>query len=119
MYALSDFWISPLVGTIGTVFRQQAGWMEGSLFVLSCVLLVGSNVLAIGITQRAFQYGPASILIPIRHGPTLLAPIFVYSFVYQRSAPQPYSLGFFLVGALLVLLSAFLLGQQEAQFAGG
>lgn len=116
MYALSDFWTSPMVGTIGTVFKLQANWAEGSLFVIACVMLVSTNILAIGKTQTAFKYGPASILIPIRHVPSLVAPVFVYYFVYSMTAPKSYSLWFFLVSIVLITISSYLLGKREEQF---
>lgn len=116
MYALSDFWTSPLVGTIGGVFKGEANWTEWSLFLMACVLLISSNILAIGKTQMAFKYGPASILIPLRHVPSLVAPVFVYFFVYSMTAPKNYSLWFFLVSIVLITISSYLLGRREEQF---
>lgn len=116
MYALSDFWTSPLVGTIGGALKLEANWTEWSLFLMACVLLVSSNILAIGKTQLAFKYGPASILIPLRHVPSLVAPVFVYFFVYSMTAPKRYSLWFFLVSIVLITISSYLLGRREEQF---
>ncbi len=117
MYAASDFWTSPMVGTIGTVFKLEANWTQWSLFVMACVMLVSSNILAIGKTQTAFKYGPASTLIPIRHVPSLISPIFVYYFIYNMMAPKSYSLGFFLISIVLIIIATFLLGKREEQFA--
>lgn len=116
LYVLSDFWTSPLVGTIESVFKLEANWAQWALFLMACVLLVTSNVVAIGKTQVAFKYGPASILIPIRHVPVLLSPVFVFYFVYNRTAPGGYSLWFFLTGILLVFAGSILLGRREAGF---
>ena len=119
LYALSDFWISPLVGTIGTVFQLQANWAQWSLFIIACVLLVSANLLGIGKTQVAFKYGPASILIPIRHIPTLTLPVVVYTQVYSSTAPGAHSLPFFLTSVVLIVISSYLLGRQEARFGDG
>lgn len=116
MYALSDFWTSPLVGTIGGVFKFEANMTEWSLFLLGCVILVLTNIMAIGKTQTAFKYGPASILIPIRHLPSLMSPVFVYFLVYSMTAPRYYSLWFFLVSIVLIIISSYLLGRREEQF---
>jgi hypothetical protein len=116
MYVLSDFWTSPLVGTIGEVFNLKANWTQWALFLMASVLLISTNLLAIGKTQLAFKYGPASILIPIRHLPTLVSPLFVYYFVFNLVAPKNYSLWFYLTSIVLIILSSYLLGKQEEQF---
>jgi hypothetical protein len=111
-YALTDFWISPLVGTIGPFFRFQVIWIEGALFIIACVLLVSANITAITRVQMSFKYGPASILIPIRYVPSLISPILVYYLVYNKTAPKPYSLWFFLTSIILILLGAYLLARR-------
>jgi hypothetical protein len=116
LYVLSDFWTSSLVGTIGPVFELKANWTQWALFLIACVLLVSTNIVAIGKTQTTFKYGPASILIPIRCIPTLVSPIFVYYFVFNQVAPGSYSLWFFLTGILLVFTGSVLLGRREAGF---
>jgi hypothetical protein len=116
LYALSDFWISPLVGTVGVVFKLQSNWTQGALFLLACGFLISTNILAIGKTQLAFKYGPASILIPIRHVPTLVSPIFVYYFVYNMTAPKCYSIWYFLISIVLIIISSYLLGKKEGRF---
>jgi drug/metabolite transporter (DMT)-like permease len=113
LYVLSDFWMSPLVGTIGTSLSFKASPREGILFVTACGMLVITNILAIGKTQAAFKYGRASILVPLRHIPTLMAPVFVYLWVYALRPGKAYSLPVFLAGAGIVLLSLFLLGGTE------
>ena len=116
LYVLSDFWTSPLVGTIQPVFQKQANLFQWALFLMACVLLVSTNIMAIGKTQMTFKYGPASILLPIRHIPTLLAPVFVYYFVYNKTAPNRYSIWLFLIGILFVFTGSVLLAKREARF---
>ena len=70
LYAITDFWISPLVGTIGPFFKFQATWIEGALFVIACILLVSANINAITRVQMSFKYGAASILIRSTSGTT-------------------------------------------------
>jgi len=117
LYALSDFWTSPLVGTIGEVFGLRANWTQWALFVLASILLVYVNIVAIGKTQLAFKHGPASILIPLRHIPTLTLPVFVYYFVYQVGTQKGYSLWFYLAAVALILVSSVILGRHEERFA--
>jgi drug/metabolite transporter (DMT)-like permease len=110
LYVMSDFWMSPLVGTIGSSLSFKASLREGILFVTACGALVLTNIFAIGKTQAAFKYGRASILVPLRHIPTLVAPVFVYLWVYALRPGKAHSLPVFLAGAGIVLVSLFLLG---------
>ncbi len=115
MYVLSNFWISPLIGTIDNIFTGSAIWVEWILFLLACVILVLTNILAIGKQQTAFKYGDASKLVPLRQFPIQMAPAFIYLFVFSSAPPFLFSIPFLLVAATMIIVSSFLLGKRQAE----
>jgi len=117
-YALSNAWILPMVLTIGSVFAGQAGLLQGVVFVLSCVMLVSTNLAGIRLVQEAYKFAPASKVQPILQIPNQTAPILLYFAVYRRSwSDVPVFL--ILLGVALIIASAFLLGNRVAVLQAG
>ncbi len=117
-FSLSNLWILPLLMTIGLVFSGRAQPAQVVIFILSCLLLVGTNVLAVRQTQETYRHAPANKAQPMVQLPTQIVPIPIYLFVFQRpilGAAQ------FLVpaGVVLILAGAFLLSRRRLDEKNG
>lgn len=110
IFAISNFWVAPLIG----MFEFGLGSYI-FLFVVTCLILVLTNILGIFKIQQAFQHGQASNLIPIQQVPIQLGPIFVYFSIFMLTPPQIYSFPFMLIAVGCIILSSFMLAQRQAQ----
>ncbi|MHA1377319.1 MAG: hypothetical protein ACTSRG_02945 [Candidatus Helarchaeota archaeon] len=115
LLALSNFWISPLMGIITHVFEGTAILQETIIFAIASIILVITNLFSIGILQKAFREGQASNLIPIQQVPIQIAPPFYFLIVYLLPIPSDLSLFFLIIGIALVMTSSFLLARRQAE----
>jgi len=112
-FALSNAWTLPLIVTIGSVFSGQAGLLLWIVFVISCVMLVSTNLAGVRLVQEAYKFAPASKVQPVLQIPTQTAPILLYFAVYRRSGSG--SAAFLIpLGVTMVIASGFLLGKRVA-----
>ncbi|GAB4310702.1 MAG: hypothetical protein Kow0069_11010 [Promethearchaeota archaeon] len=116
LFAISNFWIAPLLGIISHVFTGQFQVTELLVFVFACVVLPVTNLFAVGKMQAGFKHGKGSILIPTQQIPMQLAPIFVYLSVFLLPPPNEYSVTLMLVGVALIVACTFLLAKRQAEF---
>jgi len=114
-FALSNFWIGPLMGILASVFGGKAVLLEIVLFFLALAILILTNILGTSSIQKAFKEGQASNLIPIQQVPIQIAPIFYYIAVFLLPIPNYLSLAFLIIGITLVVISSFLLGRRQTQ----
>lgn len=112
-FCLSNLWILPMLMTIGLVFSRQAEVAELVIFILSCIILIVTNLLGIRQTQESYRYAPANKAQPIQQVPTQIAPILIYLFVFQRSFTEAAIIQVPL-GVSLILAGGFLLGNRRA-----
>ncbi len=115
MFAISNFWISPLMGVIVRVFEGESNWGELIWFISASIMLPLVNLIGTFRLQSAFKSGQASNLVPIQQVPIQIAPIFVYFLVFLLLAPNFLSTFFMLVGVAFILISSFILGKRKAQ----
>jgi len=113
MFALSNYWISPLMGTIDHVLTGTFVLPELVLFSFAALTLVLTNVFGISTLQTAFRSGQASILVPIQQVPIQVVPALVYLFVFARAPPDQFSFALLLAGIAAVVASSFLLGRRQ------
>lgn len=114
-FALSNFWIGPLMGVLISVFGGIASILEIILFLLALIILTLTNIVGTSSIQKAFREGQASNLIPIQQVPIQIAPVFYYVAVFLLPIPNILSLVFLIIGIILVVISSFLLGRRQAQ----
>ena len=114
LFCLSNLWILPLMLTIGPVFAGRAVLPEAVLFVLACLLLVGTNVAGIRQVQEAYKFAPASKVQPMQQIPTQIVPVLIYFLVFQRSASGLAAL-FIPLAVSLIIAGGFLLGKRRAE----
>lgn len=115
MFALSNFWVSPLMGVLSHIFSGSANLTEIILFIVSLVILTLTNIFGITTIQKSFREGQASNLIPIQQVPIQIAPVFYFLVVYLLPIPSGFSLLFLIIGIILVIVSSFLLGKRQTQ----
>jgi len=115
MFALSNFWISPLMSVFAKVFEETASWGELIWFISAAIILPLVNLIGITRIQTAFTEGQASNLIPIQQVPIQISQIIVYFFVFLLAAPSIISTIYMLVGIILIILSSFSLGRRQTQ----
>lgn len=111
-FAISNLWILPLLLTIGAVFGGRTDGVQAALFVLSCLILVGTNVYGVSQTQLAFCFAPASKVQPIQNLPTQIVPILIYFLVFQRTL-EPARLPLAALAVTLILLGGWGLGRRK------
>jgi drug/metabolite transporter (DMT)-like permease len=112
-YCLSNMWILPMLMTIGLVFSGKAQVVQVVIFIVSCIILVSSNLVGIRQTQEAYRFAPASKALPIQMVPTQIVPILIYLLVFQRSITGVAIL-LVLLGVAFILIGGFLLGKRGA-----
>lgn len=112
-FTLSNLWILPMLLTIGKVFGGTASGIEVVLFVVACVILVGTNAAGIGQTQEAYKWAQASKVQPIQQIPGQIVPILLYFVVFRRSVSGQ-ALLWIPLAVVMMITAGFLLGQRKA-----
>jgi hypothetical protein len=114
-FAISNFWVSPLLAVFAIVMTGQGNWNQIGLFVLASAILVGCNLLGVWQTNEAFKFAQASNIIPVQQISVQITPILFYFYVYSLKPPKTLSGAFVVVGVALILLAAFLLGRRQLE----
>lgn len=105
---------------LGILMAFLAKWGAGkfsSLDLLPVVIASGivfaGSMLGIAETQRAFQFGEASKLVPIQYVPVQILPIAAYFLVFCLGSSNPFAVPMALGGIVLVLSGAVLLARHQ------
>jgi drug/metabolite transporter (DMT)-like permease len=114
-FAISNFWISPLLAVFTIVMTGNGSWRQIELFVLASAILLGCNVLGVWQTNEAFKFAQASNIIPVQQISVQITPILFYFYVYALKPPKTISGMFIIAGVALILLAAFLLGRRQSE----
>ena len=114
-FAISNFWVSPLLAVFTVVLTGGGTLAQTGLFVLASVILIGSNVFGIRQTNEAFRFAQASNIIPVQQLPVQITPILFYFYVYALTPPKRISVFFITAGVALIITAAFLLGRRQSE----
>ena len=114
-FALSNFWISPLLAVFTVVMTGVGTLAQTGLFVLASVILIGCNVFGIRQTNEAFRFAQASNIIPVQQLSVQITPILFYFYVYALTPPKSVSTFFIIAGVALIITAAFLLGRRQSK----
>lgn len=114
MFSLSNFWISPLMAVITDIFSGTFNLGELMLFIVSSFMLVLTNIFAVTKMVEALHHGQASNLIPIQNVPQQITPAIVYFLIFFKIPPSIFSIIFFTIASILILISSFILGKRQA-----
>ena len=113
MFVQSNLWLSVMMSFF---FRWQGGIFQARdvlpAIVVTAIAASGS-VLGVTETQRAFQVGDATRLVPIQALPQQILPVITYFAVFQLT---PSTNGAFILaggGVILVLLGSALLARRQ------
>jgi uncharacterized membrane protein len=105
---------------LGILMAFLAKWGIGrfsSIDIIPAIIASGivfaGSMLGIAETQRAFQFGEASKLVPIQYVPMQILPIAAYFMVFNLGSSNPYALPLALGGIVLVLSGAVLLARRQ------
>jgi len=115
MFSLSNFWIGPLMGVIAKIFSGTFIIGQLILFLISCIILVLVNIIAVTKMASALRYGDASKLVPIQNVPSQSTPSIVYFIVFFLPPPTIFSTIFFSIAIILIITSSFILGKRQAR----
>ena len=114
MFSLSNFWISPLMAVITHIFSRTFNLGELMLFIVSSFMLVLTNIFAVTKMVEALHHGQASNLVPIQNVPQQITPAIVYFLIFFKIPPSIFSIIFFMIASILILISSFILGKRQA-----
>jgi hypothetical protein len=113
LFVLSNFWVGPFTGTVLRLFQGRFSLALAAMFAFTSAVLVLTNLFGIAELQRAFRLSRASVAVPVQMLPTQVAPALVYLVVFGLHPPSSGALLLFAVGAVLIVVSSFLLGGRQ------
>jgi drug/metabolite transporter (DMT)-like permease len=113
-FSLSNFWIAPLLAVIWIVLGGKGTTGQIILFIAACIIMIVVNLLGIRQMQEAFKFGEAHNVIPMQQIPVQIAPILYYFSVFSLEPPSRKSVFYIVAGALIIVVSGFLLGRKQA-----
>ncbi len=113
-FSLSNFWVSPLLAVIFVVLGGDGTSTQVSLFVMASIILVSTNAIGVRQTQEAFKIAQASNVMPVQQIAVQITPIPVYFYVFSLTPPTSLAGVYIIAGALLIVVSGFLLGRRRA-----
>ncbi len=112
-FVQSNLWVSVMMGFLS---RWQAGLFSmRDLIPLIGATLIAATGSALGVTetQRAFQVGDATRLIPIQVVPQQILPLITYLAVFQLAPPTQEAFVLAGFGVAFVLLGSILLARRQ------
>lgn len=112
-FILGSIWTQPMAKSLLALFGGNTSATVIIVAAVSVFIVAYSGILGVVHSQKAFAEGNASIIIPIQQMPQQIAPIFIYFFVYQLSAPSTSSYFFISFGIVLVIVAGFILGKRQ------
>ena len=105
---------------LGILMAFLAKWSAGKFspldllpFVIASGIVFAGSMLGIAETQRAFQFGEASKLVPIQYVPVQILPIAAYFIVFCLRSSNPFAVPMAVGGIVLVLSGAVLLARHQ------
>jgi hypothetical protein len=115
MFSLSNYWISPLIGVIAHIFSGSFILPELILFLVSSAILIIVNIYGVTKMAESFRYGRASNLVPFQNVPVQLTPSILYFLVFNLPPPSIFSVIFFILAVILIIICSFILGKRQAK----
>lgn len=113
LFVQSNLWLSVMMGFFDRWWRGTFTVSDLIPVTIATLIAASGSILGVTETQRAFQVGDASRLIPIQAVPQQILPLITYFAVFQLS---PSSENAFLLagaGVALVILGSTLLARRQ------
>jgi len=115
MYSLTDFWMGILVGLLPDLFQGLLIMEEMVLFIITAIILIIANIVAVVKLQQAFKYGIASSMVTIQQVPVNFTPILAYLVLFLLVPPSILSIMLLIIGAILIVFCSYLLGNRQME----
>ena len=109
----SNLWLGVLMALLARWGAGRFSIPDLLFVVLASGIVFAGSMLGITETQRAFQYGEASRLIPIQYVPSQILPVTAYFVVFALRPATSQALPLALAGIVLVLSGAILLARRQ------
>ena len=109
----SNLWLGILMAFLAKWGAGKFAALDLLPVVIASGIVFAGSMLGIAETQRAFQFGEASKLIPIQYVPVQILPIAAYFIVFCLSSSNPFAAPLALGGIVLVLSGAVLLARRQ------
>ncbi|MFX0169949.1 MAG: hypothetical protein ACFE89_11415 [Candidatus Hodarchaeota archaeon] len=113
LFAISNYWISPLLATFVHVFAGTFILSELGLFSIASIILILTNIFGTTTIQNAFKTGQASLMIPIQQVPIQIIPGLVYLLVFLLPLTTIISPVLFVIGIILIIVGSYLLAKRQ------
>jgi hypothetical protein len=113
LFVQSNLWLSIMMGFL---YRWQGGaFITRDLLPMAGATLIAAlgSILGVTETQRAFQVGDASRLVPIQIMPQQILPLITYIAVFQLTPPTKEAFVFAGIGVVFVLVGSALLARRQ------
>jgi hypothetical protein len=115
MLSLNNFWITSFIWSFVKIQGSPFNFGAFFLLIISSVILIIANVLAIIKMSQGFKLGNASYLAPIQNVPVQLTPSILYYLVFIMVPPSIISIVLLILGIILIIISSFILGNRQAE----
>lgn len=109
----SNLWLGILMAFLAKWSTGKFSLIDLLPVVIASGIVFTGSMLGIAETQRAFQFGEASKLVPIQYVPVQILPITAYFIIFRYISSNPFSLPLALGGIVLVLSGAVLLARRQ------
>jgi len=109
----SNLWLGILMAFLAKWGAGKFAALDLLPVVIASGIVFAGSMLGIAETQRAFQFGEASKLVPIQYVPVQILPIAAYFIVFCLSSSNPAGVPMALGGIVLVLSGAVLLARRQ------
>ena len=109
----SNLWLGILMAFLAKWGAGKFSPLDLLPVVIASGIVFAGSMLGIAETQRAFQFGEASKLVPIQYVPVQILPIAAYFIVFCLSSSNPFAAPLALGGIVLVLSGAVLLARRQ------
>ena len=109
----SNLWLGILMAFLAKWGAGKFSPLDLLPVVIASSIVFAGSMLGIVETQRAFQFGEASKLVPIQYVPVQILPIAAYFIVFCLSSSNPFAVPMALGGIVLVLSGAVLLARHQ------
>ncbi|MBD3228832.1 MAG: hypothetical protein GF329_11655 [Candidatus Lokiarchaeota archaeon] len=111
-FSISNFWLAIMTNYFMKVFYFE-NIVDLTLFIACSVILVLSNMIGVMGNQTGLKYGQASNLMPLQQISVQTNPILYYLLVYLLPIPTLLSLPLLICGAIMIIISSFLLSKRQ------
>lgn len=116
LFTQSNLWLGILTQLLIQWGKDRFSLAHFPYLLLASAIVLFASMTGIAETQRAFELGDASKLIPIQNVPSQILPVVAYFTVFLQKPETTKALPLTLIGAALVLAGAVLLaGRQQIQ----